>query len=56
MTVRRLGLKVDPLENVNRSNFQEMLEKQMKRLNDYMALMTNEDTPPTEESQTDEST
>ena len=56
MTLRRLGPKVDSLAPSNLANFQEMLEIQMKRLNDFMALMTNEDTPPTEESQTDEST
>ena len=49
MTLRRLGALVDPLEASSRANFQEMLVKQMKRLNDYMALMNNEASPPTED-------
>ena len=56
MSLRRLGLQVDPLEASNRANFQEMLTKQMKRLNDYMALMNNETSPPTEEDDTDTTT
>ncbi len=56
MTLRRLGPLADPLEASNRANFQEMLTKQMKRLNDYMALMNNETSPPTEEDDTDTTT
>jgi len=34
----------------------ESLLKEIKRLNDYLALMTNESDPPTEESTSDETT
>ena len=58
MTLRKLGR--DTKEQVQRElvidSSQDSLLKEMKRLNDYMALMTNEPSPPTEEDDTDATT
>ena len=58
MTIRRLGRlpqEITERELVTDSS-QARLLKEFKRLNDYMALMTNEPSPPTEEDDTDATT
>ena len=58
MSLRRLGVPVrDQITEQHRDrDEQELLLQQIKRLNDYMALMTNEPSPPTEEDDTDPTT
>lgn len=58
MSLRRLGLPVEiQVQNAQLARDAETaLLKQIKRLNDYMALMTNETSPPTEEDDTDTTT
>ena len=58
MTLHRLGIPVkDQIAEQHRDREeQELLLKETKRLNDYMALMTSEPSPPTEEDDTDPTT
>jgi len=56
MTLRRLGPPINTNAASDLSNFQETMIQQMKRFNDYMALMTNETSPPTEKDDTDPTT
>ena len=58
MSLRRLGLSVHSVTEELQldRDAEESLLKQIKRLNDYMALMTNETSPPTEEDDTDPTT
>ena len=58
MTLRRLGIPVREQiaeQGMDREE-QSLMLQQMKRFNDYMALMTNETSPPTEEDDTDPTT
>ncbi len=50
MTLRRLGQPVHEQKEVqqNAHDNQKLLIEQVKRFNDYLALMTNEPDPPTE--------
>lgn len=58
MTLRKLGRSAKELtqRNLVTDSSQDALLKEIKRLNDYMALMTNEPLPPTEHDDTDEIT
>jgi len=58
MSLRKLGLTIPRItEEIQLDRDAETsLLQQIKRLNDYMALMTNEPSPPTEEDDTDAST
>jgi len=58
MTLRRLGFSAqDQRHDIQiRVDGQSRIAKLLERLNDYMALMTNEPDPPSEESETDTST
>lgn len=55
MTLRKLGRSAKELtqRNLTTDSSQANLLREMKRLNDYMALMTDEPAPPTEEDDTD---
>ena len=58
MTLGRLGITNNDrlaILDSERSD-RESLLNQMKRLNDFLALMTNETDPPSEESTADETT
>ena len=58
MTLRKLGFNTkDQMANTDgkRSDTQSLL-KEIRRLSDYLALMTNEPSPPTEEDDTDATT
>ena len=58
MSLRRLGLSTHRITEeiqLDRDAEHDLLQ-QIKRLNDYMALMTNETSPPTEEDDTDPTT
>jgi len=58
MSLRRLGLPVHRVTEeiqLDRDAEHDLLQ-QIKRLNDYMALMTSEPSPPTEHDDTDATT
>lgn len=50
MTLRRFGQSISELRHVQTTteDNHNALIKEMKKLNDYMALMTDEPEPPTE--------
>lgn len=58
MTLRRLGLPAHEQRHAIQAEAESQgrIAKLLERLNDYMALMTNDPDPPNEESQTDEPT
>ena len=58
MSLRRLGLPLSEQFHNEQiaQNGQSAILKEMRRFNDYMALMTNETSPPTEEDDTDATT
>lgn len=58
MTLRKLGFTNKDqiaLTDEKRSDTQSLL-KEIRRLSDYLSLMTNEPSPPTEEDDTDATT
>ena len=58
MTLRRLGRSAKDLSafTAERKSETANLLREIKRLNDYLALMTNETSPPTEHDDTDATT
>lgn len=58
VSLRRLGIPVrEQMAEQHRDREEhDLLMQEIKRLNDYMALMTNEPSPPTEEDDTDATT
>ncbi len=58
MTLRKLGTSPkDQIASKDQDREEQLnLLNQIKRLNDYLAFMTNDADPPSEESLTDETT
>lgn len=58
MTLRKLGQNIKNQIGIEQTSedTQNKLLNELRRLNDYMALMTDETSPPTEQNDTDEIT
>ena len=54
MTLRKLGRSIREQRDVEleQSTLQRTIAKHLQRMNDYIALMTNEPEPPTETDET----
>lgn len=58
MTLRKLGQNIKNQIGIEQTSedTQNKLLNELRRLNDYMALMTDETSPPTEQNDTEEIT